>query len=137
MLLIAGACVLSESALTFVMPTFAEHATSQGLASSPAAVGAYFAANALAYTVAAPLVGLVSSRRNSRVLIVVGMCTPRRRAEPPPAAQPSEPPTATSHQRATARTDLPERATAGDASQPSCRWRHATSEPPPAAARAV
>ena len=60
------ACVLAEAALTFVMPTFAEHATSTGLASSPAAIGAFFAANAITYTIAAPTVGYLTSKHNAR-----------------------------------------------------------------------
>lgn len=72
-LVVAIACVLSESALTFIMPTFADHATAEGLASSPAAIGGYFAANAIAYTLAAPLVGLVTGRGNARTFILTGM----------------------------------------------------------------
>lgn len=66
-------CVLAEATLTFVMPTFAEHATAEGLAASPAATGVYFAANAVAYTIAAPLVGFLTSSSNARVMIVSGM----------------------------------------------------------------
>jgi len=71
--MVVMACVLAEAALTFVMPTFAEHATSTGLASSPAAIGAFFAANAITYTVAAPTVGYLTSKHNARVMIISGL----------------------------------------------------------------
>jgi len=72
-LLVVIACVLSESALTFVMPTFADHAMRIGLAADPAAIGSFFAINALAYTLSAPLVGLVTSKANARWFVVGGM----------------------------------------------------------------
>ena len=71
--LIVAACVLDESALTFVMPTFAEHALATGLASTPAAIGVYFTANALLYTIAAPTVGLFTTPGNARRMIVGGL----------------------------------------------------------------
>jgi MFS family permease len=67
------ACVLAESAITFLMPTFAEHALATGLGTSAPAIGMYFTANALLYTVGAPLVGLFTTPANARRMIVCGM----------------------------------------------------------------
>lgn len=67
------ACILAESAITFIMPTFAEHALATGLGASAPAIGMYFTANALLYTVGAPLVGLYTTPSNARRMIVCGM----------------------------------------------------------------
>ena len=67
------ACILAESAITFIMPTFAEHALATGLGASAPAIGMYFTANALLYTVGAPLVGLYTTPANARRMIVCGM----------------------------------------------------------------
>ena len=74
-LVIAVAAMLANSDYAFLEPTLGEHASSHGLASSEASIGALFSVAMTSYTLSCPLIGMLAKRERlgPRAVIVAGL----------------------------------------------------------------